>query len=49
MPHRIKTDGAKILRWSGRTDIGRVRKNNEDAFLGVSFDAHEVRHLGKIG
>jgi protein phosphatase len=26
-----------------------VRPNNEDAFLGVRFDAHEVQHLGKIG
>lgn len=38
-----------MLRWSGRTDIGRVRKNNEDAFLGLCFDAHEVHHLGRIG
>ncbi|MEO6785748.1 MAG: protein phosphatase 2C domain-containing protein [Chthoniobacteraceae bacterium] len=26
-----------------------MRKNNEDSFLGVQFDAHEVRLLGKIG
>jgi protein phosphatase len=26
-----------------------VRKNNEDTFLGLQFDAQEVRHLGKIG
>ena len=26
-----------------------MRKNNEDAFLGLQFDAQEVRHLGKIG
>jgi PPM family protein phosphatase len=37
------------LRWHGQTDRGKVRKNNEDAFLGVQFDAQEVRHLGKIG
>ena len=37
------------LRWSGLTDTGRVRKNNEDSFLGLQFDAQEVRHLGKIG
>lgn len=43
------TPTVTALRWWGRTDVGRVRKNNEDAFLGVSFDAHEVRHLGKIG
>lgn len=37
------------LTWSGHTDRGRVRKNNEDAFLGLAIDAQEVRHLGKIG
>lgn len=37
------------LRWSGLTDRGRVRPNNEDAFLALSFDGHDVRHLGKIG
>ncbi len=49
MQPKIKEGGAKLLRWSGRTDIGRVRKNNEDAFLGLCFDAHEVHHLGRIG
>lgn len=37
------------LKWSGRTDVGRVRKNNEDAFLGLQFDGREVHRLGKIG
>ena len=37
------------LRWSGWTDRGRVRANNEDAFLGLQFDARDVRHLGRIG
>jgi len=37
------------LKWSGRTDVGKVRKNNEDAFLGLQFDAREVHRLGKIG
>lgn len=26
-----------------------MRKNNEDAFLGLRFDASEVHHLGKVG
>jgi protein phosphatase len=38
-----------LLRWSGCTDIGKVRKNNEDTFLGLRFDAREVQRLGKIG
>lgn len=37
------------LRWSGWTDVGRVRKNNEDAFLALQFDAREVQRLGKVG
>lgn len=37
------------LKWSGRTDVGKVRKNNEDAFLGLQFNAREVHRLGKIG
>jgi protein phosphatase len=37
------------LRWSGLSDRGKVRANNEDSFLGLQFDAHEVHYLGKIG
>lgn len=38
-----------LIRWSGLTDRGRVRKNNEDAFLALTFDGREVRYLGKTG
>ena len=37
------------LQWFGRTDRGKVRPNNEDAFLGLQFDAREVHRLGKFG
>lgn len=37
------------LNWNGLTDVGRFRKNNEDAFLALNFDAQEVRYLGKNG
>ena len=37
------------LSWSGMTHRGRVRKNNEDAFLALAIDANEVRYLGKTG
>jgi serine/threonine protein phosphatase PrpC len=37
------------LQWSGWTDRGQVRPNNEDAFLGVQFNNQEVHHLGRIG
>jgi protein phosphatase len=37
------------LRWSGVTDRGKVRKNNEDSFVALQFDAQELRFLGKVG
>jgi protein phosphatase len=37
------------LRWWGLTDKGPFRKNNEDAFLALTFDQNEVRLLGKEG
>lgn len=40
---------AEQLSWFGRTDRGKVRPNNEDAFLGLQFDSREVRHLGRVG
>ena len=46
----IRADSAPVsLAWSGRTDRGKIRLNNEDAFLGLRFDAREVQHLGKLG
>jgi len=39
----------KGLAWSGHTDCGKVRKNNEDSFLGLLVDAHGAQWLGKIG
>lgn len=38
-----------VLKWYGWTDRGKVRKNNEDSFLGLKFDAREVQRLGKFG
>ena len=37
------------LRWSGLTHVGRVRRNNEDTFLALNFNGHEVHFLGKTG
>lgn len=37
------------LQWSGLTHVGRIRPNNEDAFLALAVDGHEVRYLGKTG
>ncbi len=40
---------APLLHWSGMTHVGRVRPNNEDVFLALTFDEREVRFLGKTG
>lgn len=37
------------LTWSGHTDRGRLRPNNEDVFLALTFDAEGVRYCGKVG
>ncbi len=37
------------LAWSAQTHQGRVRQNNEDAFLGLRFDHQELTFLGKEG
>jgi protein phosphatase len=37
------------LAWSGMTHVGRFRTNNEDTFLALTFDGHQVRYLGKSG
>jgi protein phosphatase len=40
---------APLVRWSGLTHVGRFRPNNEDSFLALNFDGHDVRYLGKTG
>jgi len=37
------------LHWSALTHRGKLRANNEDSFLALTFDGHELRYLGKIG
>jgi len=49
METESKKEVAMGVRWSGFSNSGRVRKNNEDAFLGVQFNLHEVHYLGKFG
>src|ERR1017187_2417148 len=49
MENLRQATASKGLQWSGRTDRGTVRPNNEDAFMGLQFDASEVHHLGAIG
>jgi len=37
------------LRWWGLTDKGPFRKNNQDAFLALTFNASDTQLLGKLG
>jgi len=46
--HRRNPTSASLA-WFGWTDRGKVRPNNEDAFVGLQFDAREVHFLGKHG
>ncbi len=47
-PESPPSDSPSLL-WSGITHTGRVRANNEDSFLALTFDGHDLRFLGKTG
>lgn len=47
--HEPAPDAPRTVRWSAATHPGKVRKNNEDAFLALVFDARELHYLGKTG
>ena len=40
---------AKAIQWSGLSDVGRFRKNNQDAFLALALNGEGLRRLGKYG
>lgn len=40
---------ATQVAWSGITDCGKFRSNNEDAFLAMRLDAKGIQYLGKTG
>lgn len=44
-----QTSEAQVIQWSGLTDVGRFRKNNQDAFLALALNGEGVRRLGKYG
>lgn len=37
------------IQWSGVTDVGRFRDNNEDAFLALALSGEGILRLGKYG
>ena len=43
-----RTDELSI-HWSGMTDVGRFRPNNEDSFLAAMLDDRGISYLGKKG
>lgn len=49
MPANPNPPSSSRLSWSGMTHRGRVRSNNEDAFLALTFNAEGLRFLGKTG
>ena len=44
-----EASGAQTIQWSGLSDVGRFRKNNQDAFLALALNGEGVRRLGKYG
>jgi protein phosphatase len=49
MDHPRNVAEVRRLQWSGHTDRGHVRPNNEDSFLALRFNAEELDYLGKVG
>jgi PPM family protein phosphatase len=49
MDHPRNVSDVRRVQWSGHTDRGRVRPNNEDSFLALQFNAQEIFYLGKLG
>jgi serine/threonine protein phosphatase PrpC len=49
MDHPRNVSDVRRVHWSGHTDRGHVRPNNEDSFLALRFNAQELDYLGKIG
>ncbi|MHC4876367.1 MAG: protein phosphatase 2C domain-containing protein [Planctomycetota bacterium] len=43
------TGSGWTVNWSGITDVGRLRPNNEDAFLTIAFDRQDFTYLGREG
>ena len=45
----IRPTSPPIVHWSGLTHVGRVRKNNEDAFLALTGDEAAVPEMSSAG
>jgi serine/threonine protein phosphatase PrpC len=49
IPEPKRAEEARRLRWHALTHVGRFRDNNEDSFLALKFDGHDVHFLGRTG
>lgn len=45
----VERPAPERIQWYGLTDVGRYRKENQDAFLALSLDGEGVYRLGKYG
>ncbi|HEX3730240.1 MAG TPA: protein phosphatase 2C domain-containing protein [Opitutaceae bacterium] len=45
----MSAPSAPLLAWSGATDRGPVRANNEDSFLALAFDHEQTHRLSRMG
>jgi len=49
MNSQIEQVSELSLRWTAMSDRGKVRQNNEDSFLALTFNLQDVHYLGKEG
>jgi len=49
MPDDSPEPAIRRVRWSGCSDRGKIRANNEDAFVGLRFNREDLERLGREG
>jgi serine/threonine protein phosphatase PrpC len=49
MPEASPAPVIRQVRWSGCSDRGKIRTNNEDSFVGLRFNHEDLERLGREG
>ena len=49
MPEASPAPVIRQVRWSGCSDRGKIRTNNEDSFVGLRFNHEDLERLGRDG
>ncbi|MCE2827696.1 MAG: protein phosphatase 2C domain-containing protein [Verrucomicrobium sp.] len=49
MPEASQDPMIRRVRWSGCSDRGKIRTNNEDSFVGLRFNREDLERLGREG